>query len=110
MLSKGSLVINFYRGGWWTYCNLELGGYQEILTDLNNKVAKSFGIVFALEDELKEIYKGFGIDLNKTQGNKNYELPVPATYVVDQNGTIILAHVEIDYTTRMEPEDVLMVL
>lgn len=82
----------------------------EILTDLNNELAKAFGIAFSMEDELIDIYEGFGIDLKSTHGNENYELPVPASYVVDKDGTIILAHVEIDYTTRMEPEDVLEVL
>lgn len=82
----------------------------EILSDLNNETAKKFGIAFSMEDELIEIYKGFGIDLETSQGNENYELPVPATFVVDQNGTILLAHVDVDYTTRMEPEEVLTVL
>jgi len=59
---------------------------------------------------LIEIYKGFDIDLEGTQGNENYELPVPATFVVNQDGIIILAHVDVDYTTRMEPEEVLAVL
>lgn len=145
LLSNGPLVINFYRGGWWPYCNLELGGFQEILKDIHNKgaqlvaitpeipdetlsttdklnlefeiltdssneLAKQFGIVFSLENEMKDIYNGFGIDLKATQGNENYELPVPATYVVDQNGVITLAHIDVDYTTRMEPEEVLSVL
>jgi len=145
LLTDGPLVINFYRGGWWPFCNLELGGFQEILedihdkgaqliaispeipdetlttteklnlefeilTDLNNNLAKQFGIAFSLEDEMKDIYKGFGIDLEGTHGNDDYELPVPATYVVDKNGLILLAHVDVDYTTRMEPEEVLSVL
>jgi len=80
------------------------------LTDINNEIAKMFGIAFSLEDEMKNIYKGFGIDLKGTHGNENYELPVPATYVVDKNGVILLAHVDVDYTTRMEPEEVLEVL
>lgn len=82
----------------------------EILTDLNNELAKSFGIVFSMEEELVEIYKGFGIDLKETQGNENYELPVPAIYVIDRNGVVRLAHGDVDYTTRMEPEEVLAVL
>jgi len=59
---------------------------------------------------LRPLYKKFGIDLPGTQGNENYELPVPATYVVDENGTIILSYVDTDYTTRLEPEEVLEVL
>lgn len=73
-------------------------------------MAKDFGIAFSMKDEMIKIYENFGIDLKGTQGNENYELPVPATYVVDQNGIIILAHVDVDYTTRMEPEEVLEVL
>lgn len=82
----------------------------EILSDVNNEVAKQFGIVFALDEELQALYEKFGIDLRKTQGNENYELPIPATYVVDANGIIILSHVDIDYATRLEPEEVLEVL
>lgn len=82
----------------------------EILSDLNNDVARKFGIVFGLSEELKPLYEKFGVDLPKTQGNENFELPVPATYVVDSNGTIILAHIDIDYTRRLEPEEVLEVL
>ena len=145
LLAKGPLVINFYRGAWWPYCNIELGGFQEILpeihskgaqlvaispelpdnslslsekleldfeilSDLNNDIARKFGIVFELTDELKPLYEKFGVDLPKTQGNENFELPVPATYVVDGDGTVILAHIDIDYTRRLEPEEVLEVL
>lgn len=145
LLSEGPLVINFYRGGWWPFCNLELGGYQEILgeinekgaqliaispelpdnsislkeklnlgyeilSDLDNKTAKSFGIVFTVAGELKKIYENFGLDLEKINGTTTSELPVPATYVVDRDGSIILAHLDFDYTTRMEPEEVLEVL
>lgn len=82
----------------------------EILTDLENKVAKGFGIVFSIEGELRKTFDGFGLDLAAVHGNPNYELPVPATYVIDKNGIIILAHADVDHTTRMEPEDVLEVL
>jgi len=82
----------------------------EILTDQNNKLAKSLGIAFSMDDELIEVYKNFGIDLKGTQGNEDYELPVPATFVVGQDGIISMAHIDVDYTSRMEPEEVLNVL
>ncbi len=34
LLAKGPLLINFYRGGWCPYCNLELKAYQNILADI----------------------------------------------------------------------------
>lgn len=142
LLSKGPLVISFYRGGWCPYCNLELRAYQEILpeiknlgaqlvgispelpdnsisltekyslkfqilSDIENEVAREFGIVYHVEKELQEAYKNLGIDLVSTQGNNNYELPVPATYVVNTNGNVILSYVNTDYTKRLEPSTVL---
>ena len=82
----------------------------EILSDIDNKFAKELGIVFSLRDDLKELYAGFGIDLEGTQGNDNFELPLPGTFVVGQDGKVLLAHMDEDYTTRMEPEAVLDVL
>lgn len=82
----------------------------EILSDIDNKFAKDLGIVFSLREDLQKLYAGFGIDLEGTQGNNKFELPLPGTFVIDRDGKVILAHIDEDYTTRMEPEDVLEVL
>jgi len=82
----------------------------EILSDYNNELAKEIGLVFSLSEDMQWLYKEFDIDLARTQGNTNYELPVPATYVVDESGRIILSYVNIDYTDRLEPEEILNVL
>ncbi|EHI99004.1 alkyl hydroperoxide reductase/ Thiol specific antioxidant/ Mal allergen [Clostridium sp. DL-VIII] len=79
----------------------------QILSDIENEVAREFGIVYHVEEELQEAYKNLGIDLVSTQGNNNYELPVPATYVVNTNGNVILSYVNTDYTKRLEPSAVL---
>jgi len=36
-----------------------------------------------------------------------WELPIPATYVIDPSGTIRLAFVDADYTKRLEPAAIL---
>jgi peroxiredoxin len=82
----------------------------QILTDKNNKLAKKLGLVFALTPELKELYKKFGIDLEKSQGNADWNLPVPATYVVSKTGKIIYSFVDVDYTQRASAEDILAAL
>jgi len=82
----------------------------EILSDINNEVAKEFGLSFYVEEELQKVYKNLGIDLVKSQGNENYELPVPATYVVDIKGNIILSYVNTDYTKRLEPQEAIEAL
>ena len=81
-----------------------------ILTDKNNTLAKKFGLVFAVTPELKQIYTNFGIDLEKSQGNADWRLPIPATYVVGKDGKITYAHVDPDYTKRANPEEIMAVL
>lgn len=74
-----------------------------ILRDRNNSVAGRYGLVFSVPEALRPIYQGFGIDLPARNGDDSFRLPVPATYVIDQTGRVRAAHVEIDYTRRMEP-------
>ena len=81
-----------------------------ILTDAGNQFAKKLGLVFGVPAELKKLYLQFGIDLEKSQGNPDWELPVPATYVVAKDGRIIYAFVDPDYTHRADPEDILKAL
>ncbi len=141
LLEKGPLVINFYRGAWCPYCNLELKAFQdilpeisnlgaqlvaispnlpdqslssvekyalafEVLTDTGNELSRSFGLVFTLDESLRPLYQQFGIDLEAANGDSSFELPIPATYVVDTDGTIALAFVDADYSKRLEPDEV----
>ena len=79
----------------------------EILSDEGNKVAKQFGLVFTLPTEIQSIYNTFGIDVNKHNGDDTFELPIPATYVINSAGEIVYHFVNSDYTQRSEPSDVL---
>ena len=78
----------------------------EVLSDVGNGVARQFGLVFQLPENLQGFYGSSRIDLPSTQGNNHFELPIPATFVVDRNGTVVQAHVDVDYTTRLEPSEV----
>jgi peroxiredoxin len=78
-----------------------------VLSDLGNKVARQFGLVYSLPEELRPVYQQFGIDLPAANGDASFELPVPASYVVDTDGMIILDFVEMDYTKRLEPDIIL---
>ena len=81
-----------------------------VLSDVANQVAQQFGLVFKLPMTLRPIYAGFGIDLVAYNGNDQFELPIPATYVVQPNGEIVYAFADIDYTKRAEPRDVVNAL
>ena len=82
----------------------------EVLSDVGNHVARNFGLVFTLSEELRPIYASFGIDIPAFNGDDTFELPMPATYVIDTDGTITYAFVDIDYTKRLEPADIVKVL
>lgn len=79
----------------------------DILTDKDNQLAQKLGLVFGLPAELKALYQQFGIDLEKSQGNPEWKLPVPATYVVQGDRKITYAFVDTDYTQRAEPAELL---
>ena len=79
----------------------------EVLSDVGNKVAREFGLVFTLPEEMRSIYQDFGIDLPAANGDESFELPMPATYVIDKSGIVRLAFVDIDYTRRLDPDDII---
>jgi len=79
-----------------------------VLSDVGNIVARRFGIVFTLPEDLLKIYDTFQHGLRKMNGEDGgTELPIPATFVLDRNGVIQLAYVDEDYTRRLDPELVL---
>lgn len=82
----------------------------EVLTDVNSEYAKEIGIVFTLAEELRVIYEGFGIEIEKHNGKGQFDLPLAATFVVNVDGTIASATVDADYKNRAEPSDVVNLL
>ncbi len=82
----------------------------EVLSDLNNTYATSIGLVFKLPEDLREVYHSFNIDVPKHNNNYDYELPMPATYVLNSKREIIYHFVPEDYTERLEPTTILEVI
>ncbi|MEM8603090.1 MAG: peroxiredoxin-like family protein [Cyanobacteria bacterium P01_H01_bin.121] len=81
-----------------------------VLSDIDNQVAREFGLVFQLPAVLRPIYQSFGINIAAHNGNDHFELPLPATYVVLPNRDIVYAFADPDYTQRAEPSDVVAAL
>lgn len=82
----------------------------EVLSDSGNRVSRQFGLVFTLPEAIREIYTAFGIDVPAFNGDETFELPLPATYVIDRNGVIVHAFVDADYTQRLEPSEIVEVV
>jgi peroxiredoxin len=81
-----------------------------VLSDHGNRVASEFGLTFSLPAELRKIYRDFGIDLEKFNGDDSWTLPMPGRFILDRQGTIISADVHPDYTIRPEPADIIKIL
>jgi len=77
----------------------------EVLSDLGNKIAKEYGIVFKLTDEVANIYNQ-SFELNNHNGDKSNELPLAATYIINENGEIEYVFLDADYRNRAEPSDI----
>lgn len=75
----------------------------DILSDVGNRVAERLGLVFELPEALRPVYERFGLDVPAYNGDRTFRLPVPATYIVDQQGMIVFDFVNADYTRRAEP-------
>jgi peroxiredoxin len=82
----------------------------DVLSDLGNAVARSYGLVYALPFELREALRSNGKALSGINGDNSWELPVPATYVIGTDGRVLLASLHIDYRTRLEPDAILAAL
>lgn len=82
-----------------------------ILSDPHNDVAASFGIRFGLPDYLVDLYKNtFKNNLELINGDDSWTLPMPARFIIGQDGVIRYAEVNPDYTRRPDPSELLPVL
>jgi peroxiredoxin len=83
----------------------------QVLTDLNHKVAKEYGIVFKLTPKVRDLYKGF-FNLSEYNGMEagDDSLPLAATYIIGKDGIIQWAYLNADYRKRAEPADIVKFL
>jgi peroxiredoxin len=82
----------------------------EVLSDVDGAVGLQFGVLFRAPAAYREVLAGYGIDLAERHGNDGGFIPLPATYVVDRDGIVRYAFVDIDFTRRAEPSAVVAAL
>jgi peroxiredoxin/YHS domain-containing protein len=80
-----------------------------VLSDVGNKVARQYGIVYTMAPEVREALKG-RLDLAKYNGDETWELPLAATYVIAKDGKVAYAFVDADYRKRAEPAEIVAAL
>lgn len=137
ILKSGPVVLKFYRGQWCPTCNLDLRAIQqhlpqikdygasvlaispqspdnalsiaqknalefEVLSDVDQKVIQAYNLQHDPGEEYRQVR-----DLSELNGNGAKTLPVPATFIINQDQIIEAAHVKANYQIRMTPEEIL---
>ena len=82
----------------------------KVYSDHTQAAAKAYNLVFSLDTDTITKYKGYGIDLSERNANAKWDLPHPATILIDTNGIVRKAWVNEDYRTRVSPDEVLAAL
>jgi len=80
------------------------------LSDAGNKVARQFGLAYRVPEYQQEIYKRVFVNLPFVNGDDAWELPIPATYILDRDQTVVYASADPDYTVRPEPSKIVALL
>jgi peroxiredoxin len=78
-----------------------------LLSDPGNRVARKFRLTYAVPEEQKSIYQRSFVNLPLVNGDDSWELPIPATYIVDRDGVVLYCSSNEDYTVRPEPGAIL---
>jgi len=79
-----------------------------LLSDAGNQVARQFGLVYRVPDEQQAIYRRAFINLPFANGDHSWELPIPATFILGGDATVLYASANEDYTERPEPAEILL--
>jgi peroxiredoxin len=81
-----------------------------LLSDAGNKVARAFGLTYRVPAAQENVYRRAFVNLPLANGDDSWELPIPATYIIDRDGTVFYVSADEDYTERPEPRNILQAL
>lgn len=79
----------------------------DILSDEKQEISRKFNLQFTVPVPVQEVYKTIGLNLPEHTADGSWNLPVPATFILDTKGVIRARHVDVNYMQRMEPTDIL---
>lgn len=89
------------------YSSLKEKVPYRILSDASMQAARAFGVAFRLDEATLKMMQTYGIDLDKTQGTSNHELPVPSVFIISRAGVVQFRHFNADYRVRLDAASVL---
>ena len=81
-----------------------------VLSDPGARIAEQFGLVYEVPEYLQRYYRSILVNIPFMNGEPSYRLPLPATYLIAQDGTILFSQANADFRVRPEPTEVLAAL
>jgi len=81
-----------------------------LLSDAGNQIARQLGLTYRVPPLQEAVYRRAFVNLPFANGDDSWELPIPATYILDRDGTVLYASANEDYTERPEPSEIVSVL
>jgi peroxiredoxin len=78
-----------------------------VASDVANTLGRRFGILYTFDEASKQSSIASGSPIGEVTGTGTWELPMPATVVIDQAGHVRFADVNPDWLVRTEPGDVI---
>lgn len=82
----------------------------EILSDLDNGLALTFGLVHPVTPEFVDVFTKAGTQFPLIYGNDSWFLPLPGTFIVGGDGVIVHAYVNPEFRERLDPERIVELL
>jgi peroxiredoxin len=81
-----------------------------VLADIDNGYALELNLLFWVGDEKREAMRAGGFDIAPYQGNETWMLPIPATFIVGQDGVVKARYIDPDYRRRVDLDELLAAL
>lgn len=78
-----------------------------IVTDEQSLIMKAYKVAYELDEKATEKYKGYGINLVERNGTNGNNLPVPAVYIINQEGKVTYRYFDSNYKNRASVKEIL---
>jgi len=81
-----------------------------VLQDLGCEIAVRYRIAFTVPRQYRDAYLAMDYSHSAKIGSTGWVLPIPATYLLDSTGLVVLSYLDADHTTRLEPTEIIAAL
>ncbi len=81
-----------------------------LLSDKGCSVAEQFGLVYTVPEYYRQYMRSVLVNVPFVNGDESWRLPLPATYLIAQDSTVLFAEAHADFRVRPEPGEVLAAL